>query len=121
MSQPEVVVRKPVVWFLNSLAGLLRELADELDAAPPDPSTLGDGEADILVPKVRGWRQQQIVELPGMRTAEGLRTSEIAQTIDYDQPNVWSTLKVLATDAIVEQVPTPGPQRWRLTARYRRT
>ena len=73
------------------------------------------------VPSVRGQRQQQIVDLPGMRDANGLRTGEIAAAIDYDQPNVWSTLQTLAGYAIVEQVPlsTPGPQRWRLTSKFR--
>jgi len=54
-----------------------------------------------------------------MRTTEGMRNAEIAVAINYDEANVWNTLHALEGDRIVEQVPVPGPQRWRLAAQYR--
>lgn len=109
---------EPFPRFLRQLADLLQELASDLDgdevgsASRPD----GNGAPD---PPVRGPRQRQIVDLLGMNSADGLRNREIADAINYDQPNVWSTLRVLENMGIVEQVPRPGPQRWRLTSQYR--
>lgn len=68
-----------------------------------------------------GKRQRQIVELPGLASAEGLRTAEVAEAIGYDPPNTYTALQALARSQVVEQVPGSPSQRWRLVQRYRQT
>ena len=110
----------PTVRFLRSLSILLQEYADQVEArAGPWPPSQSNGVSTPITPIVRGHRQRQIVELPGMCTTGGMRNQEIADAIDYDESNVWNTMTTLQGSGIVEQVPVPGPQRWRLTAPYR--
>ena len=110
----------PTVRFLRSLSILLQEYADQVEArAGTWPPSQSNGVSTPITPIVRGHRQRQIVELPGMCTTGGMRNQEIADAIDYDESNVWNTMTTLQGSGIVEQVPVPGPQRWRLTAPYR--
>jgi hypothetical protein len=78
------------------------------------------GEAiDSLLRRVAGFRQREILSLPGMWEDAGLSTGEISRLINYDQPNVYSTLQVLQGRQIVERADVGGPQRWRIHATYR--
>ena len=69
----------------------------------------------------RGQRQQQILELPGLATEDGIKTSDVANEILYEVPNTHSTLQALERNGLVEMVPGSSPQKWRLAPRYRNT
>jgi alkylated DNA nucleotide flippase Atl1 len=73
------------------------------------------------MPVGRGQRQQQILEIPGLATEGGLKTSDVANGIDYEVPNTHSTLQALERNGLVEMVPGSTPQKWRLAPRYRNT
>jgi predicted enzyme related to lactoylglutathione lyase len=66
-----------------------------------------------------GKRQRQIVEVPGLATEDGLRTADIAASINYEVPNTYTALQALARYQVVEQIPGKEPQHWRLVRRYR--
>lgn len=120
MTTPTKPPPDPSVRFLRSLSILLQEYADQVEAlAGTWPRPQSNGASTPITPSVRGHRQRQVVELPGMSTTGGMRNSEIADAISYDESNVWNTMTTLQGGGIVEQVPVPGPQRWRLTAPYR--
>jgi predicted enzyme related to lactoylglutathione lyase len=110
--------------LLASLATTLREFAEELataasePVASPRPAEL-EGPARPADEHTLGPRQLQIVELAGLATEEGMKTAAIAGAIDYDVPNTYSTLQVLARSQVVEQVAGKEPQHWRLARRYR--
>jgi alkylated DNA nucleotide flippase Atl1 len=76
---------------------------------------------EVEVPQARGERQRMILELPGLQSEAGMRTSEIATGIQYDEPNTYTTLRALERAGMVEMVPSTSPQRWRLAPRYRTT
>jgi alkylated DNA nucleotide flippase Atl1 len=104
--------------FARTAGEALLTLATDLEAAAPVPE-LADEE--VAVPVGRGQRQQQILELAGLRTEEGMKTAEVAAAIDYEIPNTYSTLQTLERAGLVEMIPGVTPQRWRLAPRYRTT
>ncbi len=62
-----------------------------------------------------GKRQAEVIEvLEGARRA-GTNTGSISRTIGYDQPNVYLTLRGLATLAFVEKDERTSPDTYRLT------
>jgi alkylated DNA nucleotide flippase Atl1 len=91
------------------------------DAADPfasdEPLTL----YDVEVPIGRGERQRQILELPDLAAEDGMKTSDVANEINYEVPNTHSTLQALERNGLVELVSGASPQRWRLAPRYRNT
>jgi alkylated DNA nucleotide flippase Atl1 len=60
-----------------------------------------------------------IARLPGLREEAGMKTSDIARAIDYEQPNTDSTLQTLQSRGVVEQVPNVSPTHWRLVVVHR--
>jgi alkylated DNA nucleotide flippase Atl1 len=90
----------------------------EADTAPDVFDAVIEG-ADPARDHNLGARQRQIVEVPGLATEGGIKTSAVAEEIDYEVPNTYSTLQALARAGIVEQVPDKEPQHWRLARRYR--
>jgi len=110
--------------LLTALAATLRDFAEELVTAAPDavvssrPAEL-EGPARPADEHRLGPRQLQIVELPGLAAEEGMKTASVAAAIDYDIPNTYSALQVLARSNVVEQVAGKEPQHWRLARRYR--
>ncbi len=115
MSETMLAVAK----FARTTAGALLSLASDLEATAVLPELTED--EDLAVPVGRGQRQQQILELPGLGTEQGLKTAEVAGGIHYEVPNTYSTLQALERAGIVEMVPGVTPQTWRLAPRYRTT
>lgn len=114
MTSPSPALAK----FARAAASALLTLADDLDAAAAVlPDLAPDG--DVEVPIGRGQRQQQVLELPGLATEDGMKTSDVAGGISYEVPNTHSTLQALERAGLVEMVPGASPQRWRLAPRYR--
>lgn len=103
--------------FLRSVSQACLTFATELETAS-SAVTLAE---DAAVPKGRGARQQQILELPQLAGEGGLKTAEIANLIEYEIPNTHSTLQALERAGLVELVPRTTPQCWRLAPRYRTT
>ena len=106
--------------LLSALATTLERFAGELTPAQPEQPTA------VQPPRpadehALGRRQQQIVELTGLATEDGLKTAAVAAEIDYEVPNTYSALQALARSQVVEQVPGKEPQHWRLVRRYRAT
>ncbi len=103
--------------FLRAVSQACLTFATELETA----SSAVVLAEDAALPKGRGARQQQILELPRLADEGGLKTAEIANLIDYEVPNTHSTLQALERSGLVELVPGTAPQCWRLTPRYRTT
>src|SRR6266851_2597608 len=105
----------------TSLAAALHEFAEgavELDA-DVDDLTVSEQLPRAADEHALGKRQQQIIEVPGLATEEGVKTADIAASIGYEVPNTYSALQALARYQVVEQVPGKEPQHWRLVRRYR--
>jgi hypothetical protein len=82
---------------------------------------LTEARADLLrerlLGRLRGHRQREIVVLEGMWTTRGMTTREISDLIDYDQANVYNTLRELERAAVVERASRDGGRnRWRLSS-----
>lgn len=108
--------------FADALATASGQLANDLRAASAtadiDLDTIAPGDLEAVLDHL-GPRQQEIARLPGLRDERGMRTSEIATEIDYEQPNTHSTLQALQGRGVVEQVPNVAPTHWRLVPAYR--
>jgi alkylated DNA nucleotide flippase Atl1 len=104
--------------FARVAGDALHALASDLEAATSVPDFAAE---EVEVPVGRGERQQQILELPGLATEDGMKTSDVATAIDYDVPNTYSTLQALHRAGLVEMISGATPQRWRLAPRYRTT
>ena len=100
------------------LSSAFAEIAREFEKAIVIPDASND---DVELPVGRGLRQQQVIEVPGLATEQGLKTSDIATAIGYEVPNTHSTLQALERAGLVELIPKETPQRWRLAPRYRTT
>jgi len=109
--------------FARGLAAVLEDLATELEASIGEEKRVLSTEpvGDPEEGRALGKRQRQIIQLPGLRDEAGMKTAEIASSIDYDVPNVYLTLQGLQRMGMIEQVVGVTPQRWRFTARYRAT
>lgn len=107
-----------VARFSRAMADALLALASDLEETSALPD-LTDGEIDL--PVGRGQRQQQILEVAGLASAEGMKTSDVASSIGYEVPNTYSTLQALERAGLVEMIPGVSPQHWRLAPRYRAT
>lgn len=86
------------------------------EAAPP----AGTGATDLTSLGL-GSRQQEIAELPGLNSDNGMRGSEIATEIKYDAANTHTALKALKDRGVVEEFrpPTGEGPRWRLAPAFR--
>jgi alkylated DNA nucleotide flippase Atl1 len=121
MVKGKIMTNQTVARFTKRLGDLLLEFANELETdfqpeatefafaegAPPDPAA-----------GVWGFRQKQVLELPALDSETGMRTAEIAAVINYDEPNVYNTLRSLQEREVVELVAGTRPQHWRLTGRF---
>ncbi|GAA1019925.1 MULTISPECIES: hypothetical protein [Amycolatopsis] len=103
--------------FLRTVSDACLTFASELETASATPAPA----EDIELPRGRGQRQQQILELLPTTDDAGMKTADIAATIEYEVPNTHSTLQALERAGLVEMVPRATPQRWRIAARYRTT
>jgi alkylated DNA nucleotide flippase Atl1 len=111
------------IWarFARRMAGELERLSDDLLALGAEAGTLATEPLPLPDEELLGARQRQIAQVPGLLDEEGMKTADIARTIDYEVPNTYTTLQALAGRGIVEQIPGATPQRWRLHYRYRAT
>lgn len=62
-----------------------------------------------------------LLELPGLASEEGMKTSDVAGEIGYEVPNTHSTLQALERNGLVGLVTGSSPQKWRLSPRCRNT
>lgn len=109
-----------VVALARAVGEALLKFSDECSTFP-DESGSSSSRPEVDVPMGRGQRQQQILELPGLATEDGIKTSDVANEILYEVPNTHSTLQALERNGLVEMVPGSSPQKWRLAPRYRNT
>lgn len=115
----------PLVTLARTVGDALLKFADEYrkpiettdSVIAEDSFTL----FDVEVPIGRGDRQQQILDLPDLAAESGMKTSDVANRINYEVPNTHSTLQALERNGLVELVSGASPQRWRLAPRYRNT
>lgn len=110
----------------DALADLARTVGEALiKFANECKSPAGDDFPSVLdeveLPSGRGLRQAQILEVPDLASEAGMKTAEVANAIDYEVPNTYSTLQALERNGLVEMVPGSAPQKWRLAPRYRNT
>jgi hypothetical protein len=111
-------------------AAVLEALAEALDAASlalkrrsallaeePERSKLQGGavaRARVIHPLL-GPRQAEVVEQLERAGRGGTNTGVISRAIDYEQPNVYLTLRGLITLGFVEKDESATPHRYRLT------
>ena len=105
-----------ITRFARTVADAFLALAADLETAATIPDTASE---EVVLPVARGQRQQQILELSGLATEEGMKTADVATAIKYEVPNTYSTLQALERAGLVEMVPSVTPQTWRLASRYR--
>jgi alkylated DNA nucleotide flippase Atl1 len=105
-----------IIRFTRTIGDAFLTLAADLETAASVPDTPSE---EVALPTARGQRQQQILELPGLATEEGMKTADVASAIEYEVPNTYSTLQALERAGLVEMVPGVMPQTWRLASRYR--
>jgi predicted enzyme related to lactoylglutathione lyase len=116
-----VAAADPWTRLARSLATVLLEFAEGTPQVEADVDELSVSD-ELPRPAdehALGKRQRQIVEVPGLATEEGLKTADVAASIDYEVPNTYTALQALARYQVVEQVPAKEPQHWRLVRRYR--
>lgn len=105
--------------------GLAAEAAGDLATALENAVGVASTNEDTTrvatpVPQARGPRQQEIVNVLGqVNTERGLKTAEIADHVNMDQPNAYLTLQALQKQGLVEMMPGVKPQHWRLAPAYR--
>jgi alkylated DNA nucleotide flippase Atl1 len=104
--------------FARAAGDALLTFAGDLEATTSVPDLV---DQDVEIPIGRGLRQQQILELPGLATEDGMKTAEVAAAIQYEVPNTYSTMQALERAGLVEMITGATPQRWRLASRYRTT
>src|SRR3954447_12455315 len=112
---PEMLVPEYVraqARFHRGLAGLHEQLARDL-------AVLAVEETIEELPAVTGRVQRKIVRIPELFTERGLTAGEVAQEIDYDEANVYTVLKSLQTNGLLEQVEGASPRRWRFLQKHR--
>jgi len=69
-----------------------------------------------------GSLQQRVAKAPDMDSEQGASPREIAQQLERgDEPNIRTALAAMQKRGVTELVPGAVPQRWRLTAPYRRS
>lgn len=107
-----------LIRLSRTVADALNDFAASIEAGEAEPERQVR-PAPESVP-VTGHRQKQIVALSGIWTLRGMTTGEVSRLIEYDQPNVYNTMQKLQELGVVERADDgDGPQRWRLTPRFR--
>jgi alkylated DNA nucleotide flippase Atl1 len=107
----------------RAVADLIRDVGLALttfsEAIRPD-GAVADAATPDLVALGLGKRQQEIAELPGLNTDAGMRASEVASEIGYDQANTHTALKTLKDRGVVEELRADSSApRWRLAGHLR--
>ncbi len=107
-----------VARLAQAVSDALEEFANEILAGSADAAPVF---TKVEIPHARGERQQMTLELPGLQSEAGMKTSEVAAGIQYDDPNTYNILRGLERAGLVELIPDASPQRWRLAPRYQTT
>ena len=100
----------------EALAALAISIAEDLQRfanAIREPALTEGEEDEASELSGMGPRQRQAYDLLRRVSAEGIKTSELAEAMQYDVPNTYLTLKSLVNRGLVEMVPGSSPQRWR--------
>lgn len=118
LKEEQVSSAQAVGRLAQAVSDALEEFANEILAGSADEAPVF---TEVEIPHARGERQQVTLELPGLQSEAGMKTSEVAAGIQYDDPNTYNTLRALERAGLVELVPDASPQRWRLAPRYRTT
>ena len=107
--------------FARAQAAAYSALATNLPSksVEPTPPIPHNGTPDPTREYSLGKRQIEVVRLSKMAMKVGLKTSEIAKSIDASFQNTRSALIGLERRGIVELVPGQTPSRFRLVPRYR--
>src|SRR5687767_8861867 len=92
----------------EELARLAREIAAALEGfarriAAGDVAQRSELEDALDREPYLGFRQRQILLLPGMATEEGLTTGDVSKSTGISQPNAHLTLKGLVLRGLVEK------------------
>lgn len=113
---------------MSDSASVLADLARDVGAAltafseaiRPSASTDASPEGELEGLGL-GRRQQEIAELPGLNTNDGMSATQVAREIGYDPANTHTALKSLTDRDVLEGIRTATgePARWRLAPRYR--
>jgi alkylated DNA nucleotide flippase Atl1 len=113
---------RALATFADAVSTASAQLAADLRAASSTAAieidTVAPADLEAVIAQL-GPRQKEIVRLPGLRDEAGMKASDVARAIDYEQPNTHATLQTLQGRGIVEQVPNASPTRWRLVAAHR--
>lgn len=108
---------RALAHFLRTLSSAALDLAHELEVG----TSRGQGWLSIDSANL-GSLQRQVAEVPGMDSEAGVSPREITEHLDRgDEPNVRTALAAMQKRGVTELVPSAVPQRWRVTAPYRRT
>ena len=98
--------------FLRALSAAAIEFAQELEAPRREQRPLDELNLGTL--------QRAVAAVPGMDTDGGVSPRQITQSLErQDEPNIRTALGAMHKRGVVERIPGPGPQRWRLTPPYR--
>jgi alkylated DNA nucleotide flippase Atl1 len=71
-------------------------------------------------PALKGPVQRRTFSVPEMFTESGMSVGQLAKTLDYDEPNMYTVLSGLEKAGHVEQVPGFTPRRYRMVLQHRR-
>ena len=93
----ELTVLEAIADALDSASSTLRQrIALTKPAAPSEAGTArGPVERARAIHPQLGERQAQVLEVLAQAGEDGTSTGFIARKIDYDQPNVYITLRAL--------------------------
>ena len=91
------------------------------DAAAPEAADIDSAVALAreLHPAL-GGRQAMVIELLDAAEPTGTTTGALSRTMDYDQPNVYLTLRGLITLGFAEKDASTDPHTYRLGEKLRR-
>lgn len=98
--------------FHRGMAALHEQLARDLAVLSAD-DTIEE------LPQVTGPVQRRIVRIPELFTEHGLTATAVARKIEYDEANVYTVLKSLQGNDLLEQVEGVSPRRWRFLQKHR--
>lgn len=102
--------------FFRTVSAAALDLAQQLEGEGlPTQPRLSIEDANL------GSLQRQVAVASGMDTEEGVSPRQITQQLNReDEPNIRTALTAMQKRGVAELVPGKTPQRWRLTAPYRR-
>jgi DNA-binding transcriptional ArsR family regulator len=106
---------------LASASATLRQHAARLGGAVVDAPATSNAPTDVvararIMHAYLGVRQAQILELLAEAYPDSTDTGKLSRQMDYDQPNVYLTLKGLIEQGLVEKDAAAHPHQYKLSA-----